>query len=172
MNLAPWFDRAVVERLLPHRPPLLLVDAVRDAHLGATATLRARFAVDPAHPALAGHFPGRPVWPGVYTVEGLAQAGAVLLGLEGAAAAHPGGLAGVLAALREGGAPPIPPVGLLVEVDVRFLAPVGPGEVLDYAVRVVDRHGPLVRLDVAAGVGGREVARGTLRVSAPTSPPR
>ena len=70
----------VIEQLLPHRPPLLLLDAVTQfaadpPSLTATKHIAATEAV------FAGHFPGRAIWPGAYTIEGLAQACALVGGL-------------------------------------------------------------------------------------------
>ena len=63
--------------LLPHRPPFRFVDSV-DAHVpGDSATARWRITGD--EPWLAGHFPGRPVVPGVLQLEALAQTGAVAI---------------------------------------------------------------------------------------------
>ena len=61
--------------LLPHRPPFLFVDAVDEVEPGARAV--ARYLVTGDESFLAGHFPGRPIFPGVLQLEALAQAGAV-----------------------------------------------------------------------------------------------
>lgn len=166
----PWFGRALVERFLPHRPPLLLVDRVLSVELGARPSLRARLDLDPAAPVYAGHFPSRPLWPGVYTFEGLAQAGGLLLALELAAARAGPDLFDLL---RDGSPLPLPAaVGfvLLVEIDGRLLAPVSPGGSLEYAVRVLERAGGLVRFEGGASAAGQDVARATWRVVAPTAP--
>ena len=63
--------------LLPHRPPFLFVDAVDT--LVAGESVRARYRVTGDEAFLAGHFPGRPVLPGVIQLEALAQAGAIAL---------------------------------------------------------------------------------------------
>jgi 3-hydroxyacyl-[acyl-carrier-protein] dehydratase len=70
---------------LPHRFPMLLVDRVEE--LVVDQRIRAIKAVTINEPFFAGHFPGRPIMPGVLIVEALAQAAGVLavesLGLAG-----------------------------------------------------------------------------------------
>ncbi len=70
---------------LPHRYPMLLVDRVED--LVVDERIAAIKAVSINEPFFAGHFPGRPIMPGVLIVEALAQAAGILavesLGLTG-----------------------------------------------------------------------------------------
>lgn len=69
--------REQVLELLPHRPPMLFVDAADRVVPGEEAITR--FRVDPGLPFLAGHFPGHPVLPGVLQIEAAAQAAALML---------------------------------------------------------------------------------------------
>lgn len=62
--------------ILPQRPPILLLDEV--THL-TKDTVEAGYTVPPDLPVLAGHFPGTPVFPGVYAVESMAQTADILL---------------------------------------------------------------------------------------------
>ena len=62
---------------LPHRYPFLLVDRVLDIDLEAK-TIRALKNVTVNEPCFTGHFPKRPVFPGVLMLEALAQACALL----------------------------------------------------------------------------------------------
>lgn len=61
--------------LLPHRPPFRFVDAVEECVPGKRVV--ASYRVTGEEEFLAGHFPGRPLFPGVIQLEALAQAGAI-----------------------------------------------------------------------------------------------
>jgi 3-hydroxyacyl-[acyl-carrier-protein] dehydratase len=63
--------------LLPHRPPFRFVDRVVTLEPGNH--VEATYRVTGDEPFLAGHFPGRPIFPGVLQLEALAQAGAIAL---------------------------------------------------------------------------------------------
>src|ERR1700719_3537249 len=67
--------QAILERL-PHRYPFLLVDRVLELHPGES--IRALKNVTYNEPFFPGHFPGRPVMPGVMIIEALAQAAGIL----------------------------------------------------------------------------------------------
>lgn len=146
----------VVAKLLPQGDPIRLVDAVVSWQ---PKQLQARFRVPPDHPVLAGHFPGRPLWPGVYLIEGLAQSALLL---------------GVLSTIGE--VPPesfefkVSTQGLLAAVDVKLTAPVMPGDTIDYSVAETHVIDALRRYAVDAHVAGRPVARGALTVAIARSP--
>src|SRR5690606_29174491 len=59
----------VIERLIPHRRPLIMVDRVRGFELGERPTLWATRNVSANEPVFDGHFPGLHIWPGIYTQE-------------------------------------------------------------------------------------------------------
>jgi len=62
--------------LLPHRYPLLLIDRVLDYEVDNTLTALKNVTVN--EPFFQGHFPGRPIMPGVLLLESMAQASAIL----------------------------------------------------------------------------------------------
>ncbi|MGR3984563.1 MAG: 3-hydroxyacyl-ACP dehydratase FabZ [Gammaproteobacteria bacterium] len=65
-----------IRKILPHRYPFLLVDRVLDYEKHATLTAVKNVSVN--EPFFAGHFPARPVFPGVLILEAIAQASAIL----------------------------------------------------------------------------------------------
>lgn len=70
------YDVTRVMEVLPHRYPMLLVDRVEE--LVKDESIRAVKAVTMNEGFFQGHFPGRPIMPGVMIVEALAQAAGVL----------------------------------------------------------------------------------------------
>ncbi len=72
-------DIALIQRLLPHRYPFLLIDRVRDIVPATSAVGLKNVTVNEPH--FQGHFPGVPIMPGVTIIEAMAQTSAVLAGL-------------------------------------------------------------------------------------------
>jgi len=68
-------EAADIMRIIPHRYPFLLIDRVVELEPGKRVV--AMKSVTANEPQFTGHFPGRPIMPGVLMVEALAQAGAV-----------------------------------------------------------------------------------------------
>ena len=69
-------DAAQILKRLPHRYPFLLVDRVLSLDPGKTITALKNVTMN--EPFFPGHFPGRPVMPGVMIIEALAQAAGIL----------------------------------------------------------------------------------------------
>jgi 3-hydroxyacyl-[acyl-carrier-protein] dehydratase len=132
--------RAEIEAILPHREPFLLIDEVVELEPGERVV--ARKTVRPDEWYLAGHFPGRPVMPGVLIVEAMAQTGAVA----------------VLSQEENRGR-----LALFAGIDnVRFKRIVEPGDELELECTIEAVRGPIGRGKATAKVGGELAARGTL----------
>ena len=78
MTLLTTADIQLIQRILPHRYPFLLVDRVDD--IDGTKTARGIKNVTMNEPHFQGHFPGTPIMPGVTIIEALAQTAAVMVG--------------------------------------------------------------------------------------------
>ncbi len=72
-------DIQLIQRIIPHRYPFLLVDKVIDID-GTTSGIGIKN-VTMNEPQFTGHFPGMPVFPGVLMVEAMAQTAAVIAGV-------------------------------------------------------------------------------------------
>ena len=71
-------DIALIQRIIPHRYPFLLVDKVVDIDGYQTATGIKNVTMNEPH--FQGHFPGKPIMPGVTIIEAMAQTAAVMVG--------------------------------------------------------------------------------------------
>jgi 3-hydroxyacyl-[acyl-carrier-protein] dehydratase len=71
-------DIALIQRILPHRYPFLLVDKVVDIDACQSATGIKNVTMNEPH--FQGHFPGNPIMPGVTIIEAMAQTAAVMVG--------------------------------------------------------------------------------------------
>ncbi|WP_335965348.1 bifunctional UDP-3-O-[3-hydroxymyristoyl] N-acetylglucosamine deacetylase/3-hydroxyacyl-ACP dehydratase [Galbibacter sp. PAP.153] len=75
LNQPPFMDINQIMKMLPHRPPFLLVDRIlelSDSHVVGMKNVTMN------EPFFVGHFPGAPIMPGVLQVEALAQTGGIL----------------------------------------------------------------------------------------------
>lgn len=72
-------DIQLIQRILPHRYPFLLVDRVED--IDGFTSARGIKNVTMNEPHFQGHFPGTPIMPGVTIVEAMAQTAGVMLGV-------------------------------------------------------------------------------------------
>ena len=137
-------DRSEIETMIPHRPPFLWIDRVEELEPGVRC-VAVKF-VDPADPVFAGHFPAKPILPGVLLIEAVAQTAGVMLG----STATPGG---------EG-------VALLAAVNrFKFLKPVSPGQELRIETKKVTEFGQLAYISGTVWVDGEIVASGELSVA-------
>jgi 3-hydroxyacyl-[acyl-carrier-protein] dehydratase len=132
--------REQIEEILPHRDPFLFLDEVMVLEPGARVVALKQVREDEWF--LTGHFPGRPIMPGVIIVEAMAQAGAVAVLAD---EANRGKLA-LFAGIN----------------DVRFKRMVLPGDELELTCELERMRGPVGRGKATATVDGELAARGTL----------
>lgn len=131
-------DVLAVMAMLPHRFPMLLVDRVEDIVPGVSA--RGIKAVTINEPFFAGHFPGRPIMPGVLIVEALAQTAGVL-------------------AIRTLGDAGLGKLVYFMSIDnAKFRSPVEPGCLLDLHVDYVQNRGRVSKFAGRAEIAGKLVA--------------
>jgi 3-hydroxyacyl-[acyl-carrier-protein] dehydratase len=140
-------ERSEIETMIPHRPPFLWIDRVVELDPGVRC-VAVKF-VDPADPIFAGHFPARPILPGVLLIEAVAQTAAVMLG-----SAAPRDGAGTSAR-----------VALLAAVNrFKFLKPVTPGQELRIETKKLTDAGPMAYISGTVWVDDEMVASGELSV--------
>lgn len=72
-------DLSLIQRIIPHRYPFLLVDKVRDIYIGKSCIGIKNVTFN--EPQFQGHFPGMPIFPGVMIIEAMAQTSGILVGL-------------------------------------------------------------------------------------------
>ncbi len=75
-NVPPIFDINEIKKLLPHRPPFLLVDKIISRTSDCVVGIKN---VTMNEPFFVGHFPDEPVMPGVLQIEAMAQVGGILV---------------------------------------------------------------------------------------------
>jgi 3-hydroxyacyl-[acyl-carrier-protein] dehydratase len=124
--------------LIPHRPPFLMIDRVEDMVQNESAVGVKNVTID--EPFFAGHFPTRPVFPGVLIIEAMAQTAGVL----------------VIESLGEGARGNL--VYFMSIDSARFRKPVMPGDQLRLEVRVQRHRGPVWKFAGEAKVDGETVA--------------
>ena len=72
-------DLDLIQRIIPHRYPFLLIDKVRDVVIQKSCVGIKNVTYN--EPQFQGHFPGMPIFPGVMIIEAMAQTSGILVGL-------------------------------------------------------------------------------------------
>ena len=134
------FGRDMIETIIPHREPFILLDRVLELVPGRRVV--AEYTVRADAWWFAGHFPARPVMPGVLIVEAMAQTGAIAVLVEEENRGKIAFFAGI--------------------DDCRFKRIVEPGDVLTLTCEIDQVRGPIGRGKATAYVGEALATRGTL----------
>jgi 3-hydroxyacyl-[acyl-carrier-protein] dehydratase len=128
---------------LPQRYPILMIDRVRE--LEPNKRILALKNVSANEPYFQGHFPGRPIMPGVLILEAMAQA------------------AGILVFRSAGTKPDANSVYYYVGIDdARFKKPVVPGDQLEIEVHFERQLRTIYKFNCVARVAGETVAEATI----------
>lgn len=146
------FDKIVmdleeIKKCLPHRDPLLLVDAIHEINMNESIVTSRFLTID--DPIFKGHFPENPIYPGVYYIEGIAQSGAILSFLS----------------RKENGLHE-DKIGVLTSIDeVRFRRPGSPGDRIRYVVSIEKMRGPFVWMKGTAYINDEIAAECKLSIA-------
>jgi 3-hydroxyacyl-[acyl-carrier-protein] dehydratase len=135
-------DSVEIQKYLPHRPPFLMVDRILEVERLKRVVGLKSVSINEAY--FQGHFPGKPIMPGVLIIEGMAQTGGLLLLME------------------------IPDrdkkLLYFAAVDeARFRRPVVPGDQLRMEVTVLKWRGTFCKLQGVATVDGEIAAEAILK---------
>jgi 3-hydroxyacyl-[acyl-carrier-protein] dehydratase len=136
-------EREEIEKIIPHRAPFLWIDRVEELEPGIHCV--AWLTVDAENPIFAGHFPARPILPGVLLIEAVAQTAAVMMG--STTPAETMGTA-LLAAVNH----------------FKFHKPVSPGTVLRIETTKLTEAGSMACIEGTVSAAGEKVASGELSV--------
>lgn len=136
-------EREEIEKIIPHRAPFLWIDRVEELEPGIHCV--AWLTVDAENPIFAGHFPARPILPGVLLIEAVAQTAAVMMG--STTPAETMGTA-LLAAVNR----------------FKFHKPVSPGTVLRIETTKLTEAGSMACIEGTVSAAGEKVASGELSV--------
>ena len=143
INFAAQLDIRKIMSLIPHRYPFLLIARVLSCEPGESVVALKNVTFN--EPFFQGHFPGRPVMPGVLIIEALAQA------------------TGILAFATVGEGPGEGRLYYFVGIDkARIRQPVEPGDQLRLEAKLLRRIRTVWRFEATAWVGDTKVASAEL----------
>lgn len=143
------FTLEEIYTLLPHRPPFLFVDRV--VQFTAEKQIVTERLIRSDEPWFAGHFPGKPIMPGVLVTDALAQTAGLLWGFSKRA--------------RGGAISDVPEIFFLASVNIKFVTPALPGDLLLMRAEAERSFGTLFTYAVEATVGRNVIAKGSLTLA-------
>jgi len=139
-------DVVEIQKILPHRYPLLLIDRVTE--IVNNEKLLGFKNVSIGEQVFEGHFPGHPIYPGVMILEGMAQAGGIL----------------AFKSMNMTEEEAAEKVVYFMSIDkAKFRSPVRPGDRLEYEISVVKHKGSIWVLQGKAYVDGNLVSEAELK---------
>jgi len=130
-----------IYKLLPHRPPFLMVDRIKEID-GDNSAIGIKN-VTANEPFFVGHFPEMPIMPGVLIIEGMAQT------------------AGAICILSRGKTKPGVVYFMTID-EAKFRKPVMPGDTVEYHVHKVRNRSNIWKFSAEAMVGDVKVAEATI----------
>jgi 3-hydroxyacyl-[acyl-carrier-protein] dehydratase len=145
MSDKPIYDQSAVREVLPQAEPFVFVDRVMEINAGENIIAEKDLMKDEVF--FAGHFPGRPLMPGVLVSEALAQTSGLLLGLSSSQGDKD----------KQG--------YFLASVNMKYLSVARPGDTLRLESRLIKGFAGMYMFDVTASVGDIKVAKGTLSLA-------
>lgn len=136
------FDIEEIMKNVPHRYPFLLIDKIIEFSANESVTTLKNITINEAQ--FQGHFPGKPIFPGVYIIENMAQSSAFLLA-------------------KSAGGVDESKVYFLGRVNkVSFTNPVTPGDQLITTIKVEKIFGSSAMVSAVSKVDDKTVAKGEL----------
>lgn len=136
------FDIEEIMKNVPHRYPFLLIDKILEFSANESVTTLKNITINEAQ--FQGHFPGKPIFPGVYIIENMAQSSAFLLA-------------------KSAGGVDESKVYFLGRVNkVSFTNPVTPGDQLITTIKVEKLFGSSAMVSAVSKVDDKTVAKGEL----------
>ena len=132
-----------IMEMIPHRYPFLLIDKIKDIVSGESAVGIKNVTIN--EPFFTGHFPEKPVFPGVLIIEAMAQT------------------AGTLVVHSLGDEAKGKLVYFMSVDKAKFRKPVGPGDVLEIAIQKTQNRRSVWKFDCVATVDGVKVAEAVVQ---------
>ena len=132
------FEISDIIKILPHRYPFILIDKIEIVKPGESLIALKNVTIN--EPFFQGHFPNKPVMPGVLILEAMAQA------------------SGILGFMTMEKTPDDGSIYYFAGVDkVRFKRPVNPGDIVDFNASIISEKRGIWKFDCRAEVGGELV---------------
>lgn len=148
------FGMNEILELLPHRPPFLFVDRI--VKFVADTTIVAERVIRKDEPWFAGHFPQKPIMPGVLITDALAQTSGLLWGFSRKMSGEK--------------ALDVPEIFFLASAKMKYVSPAYPGETLELTSNKTRFFGSMYSYDVEAATGRKLIAKGSLTLAMKGSP--